>query len=68
MDNPRKIYWQLQAYMFFMKRKRGILIFESRESGIIKDFWIYENILVQKQIEEKLETIFNQLKKENYKW
>lgn len=58
---PQKIYWQMQSYMLYMKKNKAVLIFESRESGIIKDIWINQNSVIQNKIHEKFTLISNKL-------
>jgi hypothetical protein len=55
----RKIYWQMQAYMRFTGQDKAIVIYESRESGKIEDYWLRANISVQKEIDEKIKAILN---------
>jgi len=51
---PKKVLWQIQAYMYFMESDKGIIIYESRQSGIIKDFLCYRNTPLQKMIGQKI--------------
>lgn len=50
---PRRIYWQMQAYMLYSGKPRAVAIFESRESGKLVDFWIAENKKIQLEIDSK---------------
>jgi len=59
---PRRIYWQIQAYMLYSHKEKGLLIFESRETGLIKDFWVYANQRVMADIKDKVNQIVSILK------
>jgi hypothetical protein len=48
---PRKVYWQMQGYMFYGGASKALVIYESRQSGFIRDFWINANPMVQSQID-----------------
>jgi len=54
---PRKVYWQMQAYMLYMSRERAIVVYESRETGKIIDFWIRSNFHIQTEIGAKLDRV-----------
>jgi hypothetical protein len=56
---PRRVYWQLQAYMKYLYKPWAVAVYESRETGKIVDYWIRENKAVQLQITEKLKRIVN---------
>jgi hypothetical protein len=38
-----------------------MLVYETRETGLIKDYWIKENKFIQQEIEYKIEKIINLL-------
>ena len=59
---PHRIMWQIQAYMLYSKSERGYLIFESRESGLIKDFMILPDKGIMNMIEGKVHEIIKILK------
>lgn len=59
---PKRIYFQLQAYMLYSKKDRAIVVFESRQSGLIEDFWLKENPRVQELIHNRLQAVVNELK------
>jgi hypothetical protein len=59
---PQKIYWQMQSYMLYMNQNKALLIFESRESGIIKDIWINSHSTIQNKIHEKFTIISQKIK------
>lgn len=50
---PNRIYWQLQAYMLYGGAYKALVIFESRETGLLYDTWIRENLTIQREINNK---------------
>jgi hypothetical protein len=58
---PRKVYWQMQAYMLYGNWDTGRIIYESRESGVIRDYIVFPNSSIQRQIEEKRKRIEAQI-------
>jgi hypothetical protein len=54
---PRKVYWQMQGYMLYMNKDKSLVVYESRESGLISDFWIRANANIQKEIKDKVQTL-----------
>ena len=58
---PRKVYWQMQAYMRFSEKEKGLVIYESRETGAIRHYWIRANESVQRQIYSKLKYVVDEL-------
>lgn len=54
---PRKVYWQMQGYMFYGGASKALVIYESRQSGFIRDFWINANPMVQSQIDIKMRNV-----------
>lgn len=40
---PRKVFWQMQGYMYYLKQSKGLLIYEVRDTGRIRDFWVHAN-------------------------
>src|SRR5690606_15401377 len=58
---PRKVYWQMQAYMFYTQKDRALVIYESRETGLIRHYWIRANLSIQRQIHSKLEFVAGEL-------
>jgi len=59
---PRKVFWQMQAYMRYLKKDRGVVIYESRELGIIKVFIVNENHEIQEKIHDKLQEVLTLLR------
>lgn len=58
---PRKVYWQMQGYMLYLKKKKSLVIYESRENGYLKTFLVYENHRIQSEISMKINEIINEL-------
>lgn len=58
----RKIYWQLQGYMHYKKVHQAVAIYESRETGIIRDIWITSNQSIQKEIQWKVDYVVQRIK------
>lgn len=54
---PRKVFMQAQGSMWFKKKRRALVIYESRESGIIRHFWVYPIEPVQREIEAKYRNV-----------
>lgn len=54
---PRKVYWQMQAYMLYGKVDNSLVIYESRESGLLREYWLTPNKHVQDLIEQKVQRI-----------
>lgn len=58
---PRKVYYQMQGYMLYSGAPKSLVIYESRETGILKAFWIHANKRLQSEIDAKLSTVVKQL-------
>lgn len=58
----RKIYFQCQAYLLYSGERKMVLLYESRESGFIREIWIHENFSIQKQIGEKYTEVVRRIK------
>lgn len=54
---PFKVYCQMQAYMFYDNAKMALVIYESRQSGIIKAFWVTPNTSLQEEIDFKFKSV-----------
>ena len=50
---PRKVYWQMQGYMLYANKPKALVIYESRGSGKILDFWLDANLKIQEEIHDK---------------
>lgn len=60
---PRKVYWQMQAYMKYLRSDRALVLYESRETGRIRDYWIRSNFSIQQEIEQKLKRVVEVVKR-----
>jgi len=60
---PRRVYMQMQGYMHYGQHDRALVIYESRESGLINDYWIRANLAVQQEIDEKMKWCVGQIRK-----
>lgn len=58
---PMKVYWQLQAYMKYMSKDHAVAIYESRETGSIRDFWITANPRIQNELHIKYSNVVNKI-------
>ena len=58
---PRKVYWQMQGYMLYLNQSNSLVIYESRATGKILDFWIPANLTIQEQIHDKFTEVIKQL-------
>lgn len=54
---PQKVYWQVQGYMLYMGKEYALVVYESRESGLIKCFSVRENKNIQDIIAKKMRKI-----------
>lgn len=59
---PRKVFWQMNGYMLYAKVDRSVVIYESRETGKVRDYWLHANRTIQQEIEIKLNFVVNQIK------
>lgn len=62
---PRKVYWQMQGYMLYSNTNRALVIYESRESGKIIDWWLVPNKSIQEEIHTNFTILTNRIKNEN---
>lgn len=62
---PSKVFHQMQAYTLYGKRRKAIVIYESRESGIIRDYLVTPVRTVQARIDENYKTVVQQILKQN---
>lgn len=51
---PSRAYWQLQGYMKYGGGEKALILYESRETGIIRDFWVKASKGVQDAIDDKV--------------
>lgn len=58
---PKKVWAQSQATMFYKKKTRALVVYESRESGIIRHFWVYPVPAVQVEIHAKYSNVVRRI-------
>ena len=58
---PKRVFWQMNGYMLLDGSKEAILIYESRENGIIKQINVKANTAIQDAIREKMNIILSTL-------
>ena len=54
---PRKVLWQVNAYEKYLPQNRAIVVYESRESGLLRTF----DIMADKEFGERIEKKVEQL-------
>ena len=54
---PRKVFMQMQAYLTYGGEGKALVIYESRETGKIRDFWIPGVVPVMKSIYDKYDRV-----------
>jgi hypothetical protein len=59
---PRRIYWQMQAYMKYGNFTKSLVVLESRETGYIIERWLHPNLAIQSQIDAKLADVVRQIR------
>lgn len=59
---PRRVYYQMQGYMLYSNTHKSLVIYESRATGKIVDFWVYPNASIQKEINDKFEQVASHIK------
>lgn len=50
---PKKVYWQMQAYMKYSCKEKSVIIYESRQTGLLQEIWIRKNEKIQEEIHNK---------------
>jgi hypothetical protein len=58
---PRKVFYQMQAYMKYSGRAEALVIYESRETGNMRAFFIPQNWRIQEEIDGKYSQIVEQI-------
>lgn len=58
---PRRVYAQMQAYMFYGNKSKALVIYEARDSGKIQHYWIDANNKIQQEIDQKFRTVIKEL-------
>jgi hypothetical protein len=56
---PRKVFWQMQGYMLYLNKPKSLVIYESRATGKLADFWISANLKIQEEIHDKFQQVIN---------
>jgi len=59
---PRRVYWQMQGYMLYAKKDESLVIYESRETGKIRDYKVRSNEGIQSEIHAKLQFVIGKIK------
>lgn len=55
----KKNFYQMQAYLYYMDKKEGVIIYESRESGSLLSIPIRANVYLQQLIKNKYDQLLN---------
>ncbi len=58
---PWRVYCQMQAYMFYSGTQESYVVYESRESGILKSFTVFPDKKLQYDISYKYERVVQQI-------
>jgi hypothetical protein len=58
---PRKVYWQMQGYLFYMQKPKGLLVYEVRDTGKIMDYWVYANHSLGQTIDENFRKVISEI-------
>lgn len=58
---PRKVFWQMQGYMLYLNKSSSLVIYESRATGRLMDYWINANLKIQEEIHDKFEQVIKQI-------
>lgn len=64
---PHKVFWQMQGYLFYMKKAKGLLIYEVRDTGRINDYWVYANPGIGQTIDENNKKIIAEIERRGLK-
>ena len=64
---PARVYWQMQGYMRYGGGEKSLVIYESRETGIIRDYSINTHSRIQDAIHDKLSQAVQIIRKETSK-
>lgn len=54
---PRRVYFQMQGYMLYLNKHKALVVYESRATGKIIDFWITANQSIQNEINDKFQQV-----------
>ena len=58
---PRRVFWQMQGYMLFAPAQRSVVVYESRETGVIQAFDLFPVISIQREIQQKMAQVLGRL-------
>lgn len=64
---PNRVFWQMQGYMLYMKKEKALVIYESKATGRIKDYWVHANRTIQSQIKDKFDYVVNEIRSRQLK-
>ena len=64
---PLKVIFQMNAYMMCADKNNAVVVYESRENGVLRHAWLKKDEFVQKEISEKIEIIRYELNQEGNK-
>ena len=64
---PRRAFWQMQGYLFYMKKERGVLVYEVRDTGRIRDFIVKAVPSIGLEIDQKFKTVIAEINKRQLK-
>lgn len=59
---PNRVFWQMQGYMLYMDKNKALVIYESKATGKIRDFWVPSNRTIQSQINDKFKAVVQAIK------
>jgi hypothetical protein len=50
---PRKVFFQMQAYMLYARKDKAVVVYEARDTGAIRDYWLTANPTIMGAIDHK---------------
>lgn len=59
---PNRVFWQMQGYMLYLKKPKALVIYESKATGKIQDYWIHSNYNIQTQIKAKFDAVVKEIR------
>lgn len=59
---PKRAFWQMQGYLYYMKKDRGLLVYEVRDSGRIRDYTVKAVPAIGNEIDQKFRTVISEIK------
>lgn len=60
---PRRVFWQMQAYMLYAPADKALVVYESRETGLLKCFWAQPVRSIQHMIAQKFENAVAEIRR-----